>query len=68
MFKLIPIFKIRILYKSGYTHDFEVYDFKYVHGSKASWSSVSDENKPLEIGLDDIAAVYQIGLRKVLWK
>ena len=68
MFKLIPIYKIRILYKSGYTHDFETYSFTYVHGKRAEWKPVSFANNPLEIGIDEIAAVYQIGIRKVLWK
>lgn len=67
--KLIPIYKIRIVYKSGYTHDFEVTEFNYSHGKHANWTHVSDQNKPIVIGLDEIAAVFQIGVRKVLrWK
>jgi hypothetical protein len=68
MLKLIPIYKIRILYKSGYTFDFEAYSFAFTPGSKASWEAVSDENKPIEIGLDSIEAVFQVNVRKVLWK
>ncbi len=63
--KLIPIFKIRVVYKSGYTHDFEVYEFS-VHGGRYEWKPVSDSNKPIVLGADEIAAVYQIGARKVL--
>lgn len=57
------IFKIRIVYKSGYTHDFEVYSFN-IKGDRYDWKSVSDSNKPILLGADDIAAVYQIGTRK----
>ena len=55
------IFTIRIVYKSGYTHDFDVYDFKI--GSKFSWETVDPNNKPILIGVDDIAAVWQVGVR-----
>lgn len=57
------IFKVRIVYKSGYTHDFEVYSFT-VKGSNYSWESVNPNNKPIVLGADEIAAVYQIGIRK----
>jgi hypothetical protein len=63
--KLTPIFKIRVVYKSGYTHDFEVYRFS-VDGGRYEWEPVSDDNKPIIIGADEIAAVYQIGARKAL--
>ena len=61
--KFTSIFKIRIVYKSGYTHDFEVYSFN-IKGDRYDWKSVSDENKPILLGVDEIAAIYQIGLRK----
>ena len=65
MVHLKPIFKIRIVYKSGYTHDFEVYEFK-INGGSYRWESVSDDNKPILLGADDIAAVFQIGVRRKL--
>jgi hypothetical protein len=65
MIKLTPIFKIRVVYKSGYTHDFEVYEFS-VNGGRYEWKAVSDDNKPVIIGVDEIAAVYQVGVRKAL--
>jgi hypothetical protein len=63
--RLTPIFKIRIVYKSGYTHDFEVYEFS-VRDGRYEWKAVSDHNKPVIIGVDEIAAVYQVGVRKAL--
>ncbi len=65
MIKLVPIFKIRIVYKSGYVHDFEAYEF-HVKGGSYTWTNASDKNKPIMLGAEDIAAVYQIGYRKVL--
>ncbi len=65
MLKLTTIFKIRVVYKSGYTHDFEVYSFK-LKGGTYTWESADDKNKPIELGGSEIAAVYQIGYRKVL--
>ena len=62
MFKLKPQFKVRIVYKSGYKHDFWVRDFN-IRGGSYSWTSVEDNNKPVQIGVDDIAAVWQIGTR-----
>lgn len=64
----MKVFKIKIIYKSGATHEFEVTDFSYEETSgvtKVEWDSYSMENKPLRIGLEDIAAVWQVGVREV---
>jgi hypothetical protein len=63
--KFTTIFKIRIVYKSGYTHDFEVNNFEVNRGTY-TWDAVSEENNPLKLGVDDIAAIWQIGTRKRL--
>lgn len=57
------IFKLRVVYKSGYTHDFEVYQFKVV-GTRYEWVSADENNKPVQLGADDIAAIWQIGARE----
>jgi hypothetical protein len=57
------IFTIRIVYKSGYTHDFDVYRFK-IRGGTFEWDAVSADNTPLFLGADDVAAVWQIGTRR----
>ena len=54
-------FLVRIVYKSGYTHDFWVYSFSVKNGTY-TWSCVEENNKPVVLGADDIAAVWQIGL------
>lgn len=61
------VFKVRIVYKSGYTHDFECTDFE-ISNSQVHWKSVSERNRPIKIGIDDIAAVWQVGYRKRLKK
>lgn len=61
--KIETVYRVRIVYKSGYTHDFECTDFT-ISGSKVSWESADESNRPIKIGLDDIAAAWQIGTRK----
>lgn len=71
MFKIVPVFKIRVVYKSGYFHDFKATNFKISStgtGWKYSWEALSDKNKPILLGIDDIAAVYQIGVGKAVCK
>jgi len=55
------VFMIRVVYKSGYTHDFPVYTFTSKN-SGYSWESADDKNKPILLGADDIAAVFQVGV------
>lgn len=54
-------FLVRIVYKSGYTHDFWVYSFD-VQGGRYTWHAAELDNQPAVIGVDDIAAVWQIGV------
>lgn len=58
------VFRIRIVYKSGYTHDFECTEFRIKGHDTCNWTPVSDSNRPVMVGLDEIAAVWQIGYRK----
>lgn len=61
------VFKIRIVYKSGYTHDFECTEF-IVEGDGYKWRAIDDRNKPIKLGVDDVAAVWQVGYRKrIVW-
>lgn len=63
MLKLIPVYKIRVVYKSGYTHDFEATSFKIAFGTRVEWNAANADNAPIHIGFDDIAAVWQVGMR-----
>jgi hypothetical protein len=56
------IFKILVVYKSGYTHDFECTNFK-ITGGRYDWNRYDDNNKPIFLGVDDVAAVWQVGYR-----
>ena len=59
-------FRVRVVYKSGYTHDFWCWKFTIKNNSSYSWTNAEDDNKPIQIGADDVAAVYQIGHRRRL--
>jgi hypothetical protein len=62
-------FKVRVVYKSGYFHDFWCSSFS-INGDQYVWNAVDDNNRPVYIGVDDIAAVYQVSTRrafKVTW-
>ena len=63
MIKIVTIFKVRIIYKSGYTHDFETTSFS-VKGGVYKWVNFCDNNKPVQLGADEIAAVWQVGHRR----
>lgn len=58
-----PIFTIRIVYKSGYTHDFECYSFE-LNKREATWEPADPTRRPILLGLDDVAAVWQIGVKQ----
>ena len=62
MFKLTKQYKIRILYKSGYTHDIWVKTFSIDRGTY-KWEEVSTKNQILKLGADEIAAVFQMNER-----
>lgn len=65
------IYTIRIVYKSGYTHDFDATEFTITNklgGLKDyKWTAVDHANKPLMLGAEggEIAAVWQVGHREV---
>jgi hypothetical protein len=62
MLKKTVIFKIRIVYKSGYTHDFECTSFSIKDGTY-TWNTYAYKNRPVDLGADEIAAVWQFGSR-----
>jgi hypothetical protein len=65
--KLIPtrktVFTVRIIYKSGYTQDINLLDFTWSDG-QINWESINGQTRPIKIGVDEIAAVYQLSERK----
>jgi hypothetical protein len=59
LFKLKKIYTIRIVYKSGYYHDLDVTEFT-ITGGKYSWTVANEDRRPLLLGVDEIAAVFQL--------
>lgn len=64
MFKRITLYKVRVVYKSGYIHDFETTQF-FLENGQYCWTNYDNTNKPIELGGSEIAAVWQIGVREV---
>lgn len=68
MFYFQQLYKVRIVYKTGYIHDFECTEFKATRDGY-QWDAASFQNRPILIGIDQIAAIWQVGTRRVLrWK
>ncbi len=55
-------FKVRILYKSGNSHEFWTTHFSVKNGDW-KWNAVTQTNNPILLGVDEIEAVYQVGGR-----
>lgn len=62
--KFETVFKVRVVYKSGYTHDVECTKFNIKDGSTFHWEGVHPEHKPLMFGADDVVAVWCMGTKK----
>lgn len=61
------VFTVRIVYKSGYTHDFDVYSFNE-DGRRYVYEAADPVKRPLDIGVNEVAAIWQIGHKSVLIK
>lgn len=60
--KIVDVFTIRVVYKSGYVHDFQAFYFSYQkYPSLCKWQAVDHSNKPLVVGSEEIESVWQIG-------
>ena len=55
-------FRIRILYKSGNSHEFWCTKFNISNGTW-EWHAVTQSNYPIQLGVDEIEAVWQTGGR-----
>lgn len=56
-----PFSKIRVVYKSGYVHDFDALSFD-VTANRYNWTAADPYHRPIKLGADDVAAVWQIGI------
>lgn len=50
---------IKVIYKSGATHEFWVKSFAFT-GVSYQWETLDHRNKPIEFGASEVAAVWQI--------
>lgn len=61
--------KLRIVFKSGYTHELWVKDLQMTDGNSLEWEHVEDNNQFVEFSPDDIAAIIRVGKRtKTVWE
>lgn len=59
----MTIFTIKVNYKSGISHTFDVTEFS-IAGGAWKWKNVDDQNKPILLGVDNIESVWQVGIKE----
>lgn len=65
--KVVEVFRVRIIYKGGASHDFDCANFTIRGGDEYTWTPFGNQ-KPLKLGADEIAAVWLLGSKKkVVW-
>ena len=53
------IYTVRVVYKSGYQHDFRVYYFKQT-AVGYEWEYVDDDNNPILLGMDNVESIWVV--------
>jgi hypothetical protein len=56
------VFKLRVIYKSGYAIDFEVTEYE-IGPSSAKWVSAIEKKRPIQLNYDEVASVWKVGQR-----
>jgi len=56
-------YQLEVNYKTGIQKRFWVYKFTITHG-EWTWISVSDSNKPIVLGVDEVESVWQVGYKR----
>ena len=59
------VYKLRVIYKSGYAIEFEVTEYE-ISPEIMKWTSADDNFRPLHMNYDEVAAVWKVGERKRL--
>lgn len=58
-------FLIRVVYQSGYVHEFWAYSFEMDMGDgSVTWEAVDVKNRPIFINYDRIECVYQVDVEE----
>ena len=61
--------KIRLVFKSGYTHDMWIKDLTMTPEKSLEWEHVENDNSLLEFSPDQIEAIIRIDSRvKTIWE
>ena len=55
--------KVRVVYKSGYVHDFWCHDFEVKDG-KWKWDAVDEGNLPMHLNPAAIESVWRVGVEE----
>jgi hypothetical protein len=61
------VFKLRVIYKSGYAIDFEVTEYE-ISPSKASWTNANSKFRPINMNFEEVVSIWKVGQRKRLKK
>ncbi len=59
----VTVYTVKIIYKSGASIEFDVTAFAYNNGTY-TWTAFNEKMKPIRLGADEVAAVWQVGARE----
>jgi hypothetical protein len=59
------VFKLRVIYKSGYAIDFEVTEYE-IGQSRITWTSANFNFRPINMNYNEVAGIWKVGQRKRL--
>lgn len=61
--KFEDIYKLRVLYKSGQTVEFEVTEYE-INATMFSWAHADANMRPLTLNYDEVVSVWRVGHRR----
>lgn len=59
----MTIFTIKVNYKSGISHMFDVTEFS-IEGDSWTWAATDKQNKPVLLGVENVESVWQVGIKE----
>jgi hypothetical protein len=63
--KFETVFKLRVIYKSGYAIDFEVTEYT-ISSDSAKWTNACEKHRPIHMNYDEVASIWKVGQRRRL--
>lgn len=62
---MTTVYTVRIVYKSGYVHDFKCLKFSITNGGRTlNWEEADTTNMPILLSLDNIESIWQVGIEE----